>query len=496
MAINYIPNDPLVVGDAPMRVHTPRPDRPAGRAGFHYYDTSPAARYPAGTAEFLFWQCSEAALAAMEVWDELDGPPRRWATRKYLDLLQDAGTELNAYYDRRSLSFFKWTTGSKTTYSGASVDVVAHETGHALLDIIRPDLWDSYFTETNAFHEAFADCIAILTALHDRKSREAMLSVSPDLWSEHFLEATAEDLSDGVRREYGPQHPASAPRHAYNWFSWQLPSTLPTVAPPATLSSEIHSFGQVFSGCFYDVIGLMFALQSQKNQQSLWNVARTAAKLLIAAARSAPEVPRFFQAVGRAMILADEDQNGGANHWAIRAAFNYHDIYLGSSAMLAPTAALPGPTPRFSAAPKSILSATTRKDVLRRIGAVPRAASRVQTVRIGRQRVAQVVHQRDVSLSPIDSRLRGVVAEAAEPVLVGRSGRSAAILGALPEAEQTRDEVTSFVRALVDHDCIEFKRRRGTAAAGRAGRVQKPTHRIKAVRGKRVLTRVRMADRW
>ena len=67
-------------------------------------------------------------------------------------------------------------TGTKSTWSGASTDVVAHESGHALLDQSRPDLWDSSYPETNAFHEAFGDCMALLTAFADPATRTAVFS--------------------------------------------------------------------------------------------------------------------------------------------------------------------------------------------------------------------------------------------------------------------------------------------------------------------------------
>src|SRR5688572_32815892 len=90
------------------------------------------------------------------MWEDLAGPLSGWAgvaSKKKLQLLALAGNEINAYYDRRSLSFFAAAVGGRTFYSGASTDVVAHETGHAILDAIRPDLWDSMFFETAAVHE-------------------------------------------------------------------------------------------------------------------------------------------------------------------------------------------------------------------------------------------------------------------------------------------------------------------------------------------------------
>lgn len=67
-----------------------------------------------------------------------------------LDLHQDKGVDFNAYYNRRSLSFFHGGPPEDRFFSGASTDVVAHEAGYAFLDAIRPDLWNSSLFEINA----------------------------------------------------------------------------------------------------------------------------------------------------------------------------------------------------------------------------------------------------------------------------------------------------------------------------------------------------------
>jgi hypothetical protein len=495
MAINFIPNDPLALDDVSMSNKNPRPDRPANRAGFTFQGEAPEARYQPGTPEFLFWQCREGALAAVETWERLDEDLARWAVnRRRLRLRQDAGEDLNAYYDRRSLSFFHWTTGAKTTQSGASTDVVAHEAGHALLDAIRPDLWDSFYLETGAFHEAFGDCVAILTALAHRRSRERLIEISPSLWSEHFLEATAEDLSDGVRREIGASHPAAEPRHAFNFYNWSLPSTLPTSGGPRVLTSEIHSFGRVFSGCLYDLLGLLWNRQPSWDQSALREAADIAGRLLIAGTRVAPESPRFFQSVGRAMVLADEQLFGGAHRQDIHDAFAYHSVALGTSAMLAPTAALAGPQLRV-AARAAKLSAATRRDLMQRIRAPKHPKIEVHAKAIAGQRVTEVVHRRAVSLSGVDPSLRGVVAVAAESMLVGRSAASAAVLGPLPQAAVTQDEVKGFVQMLLDNGLIDLGKKKVSALAAARASAGKPTHAVRKVRGKKVLTRVRFACR-
>ncbi len=493
MAINFIPNDPMAASPAPtMRVETERLEPPDGRAGFNYFNRAPVGLYNPGSPEFLFWQCRQAALMALEVCELFTGPMTQWQSRQKLDLLQDAGIDLNAYYDRASLSFFHKTTNEKTTFSGASTDVVAHEAGHALLDAIRPDLWNSSFTEVGAFHEAFGDCIAILTALSDRGSRQAVLDT---IDNPNFKETTAEDLSDGVRQAIGPNHPAATPRRALNTFQWQLPSTLPPGGRDVgeILTSEIHSFGRIFSGCFYDTIRNIFNSLPNRSEANLWIAAQTAARLLIASIRQVRETQRFFQEIGRGMVLVDRNQNGGVNQQAIAQAFANHGIALGSSALTAPTASLAGPAPQLTT-PERILAEETKRDLLKHIGAPEDAEIRLRTVNLFGTPTAEAVYYLEVPLGEIDRRLENVVAVAAESTYVGSSGARSAIISTLPEPNTTEDEVRSFVESLIANDDIEFQQP-ASAVAATQPMTSQPTHRIVEQDGKQVLTRIRFACR-
>ena len=311
-------------------------------------------------------------------------------------------------------------------------------------------------------------------------------------------------MSDAVRRAIGANHPAAAPRRALNDFKWQLPTTLPTNGPPDVLISEIHSFGRVFSGCFYDVIRNIFNSYAVKDEATLLTAAQTAGKILTKGASTAPQTPRFFQAVGRAMSAADQSLNSGANREAVRAAFARHNIALGTNAMLAPRAALAGSAPKMSAAKGAVLSATTRTDLRQRIGADPKSRLTVSALSIGGEQFAEAVHHREVSLTGLSERLKGVVAISAEPVLVGGVGGRAAIMSALPESFTTTDEVHSFVQSLLKNDQIAFEEKRKTTGsrAGFAASTKKSapkslphTHVVRARGGKKVLERVRFVCR-
>jgi hypothetical protein len=497
--INFIPNDPLVVDKLPVRQVAPLPARPAGRAGITLGGAAAAAVYPLDDARFVGWQARQAAILAVEAWEAvLDEPITSWAKESAnphsLPVLPDQGEDMNAYYDRKGVSFFHQFRDGATEYSGASTDVVSHEVGHAILDAIRPDLWGLNFLEAGGFHEAFGDVTALITALSDRETRKTLLKISPDLGTANFVEATAEDLSDTVRRVLGAGHPAAKPRQALNTFKWQLPETMPSSGGPDDMIGEVHSIARIITGCFYDLLRLMFAKSGSSTQDQLWSTTRAVGKLFHQAAKDAPALPRFFRSVGRSMVLADQTLNSGATRDLINQAFSQHGLALGAQSFLAPEIALAGKPPVIDL-PRGVakIGPSTLRDLRERVGASARAMADVDLTQLGDTSVASVAIRQDVPLDSVDKRLRGVIAPAHSVALVGESGKSAALLFA-PRPGVPTEEVLRFVQSLVSHDQVAFdsqpKRRSAVAARPQAGG---PTHAIRSRGNKKELYRIRFA---
>jgi hypothetical protein len=91
-----------------------------------------------------------------------------------------AGRWANAFYQRatHSLQFFFFPNPddpSDTVYTALSRDIVAHETGHAILDGIASHLYDALTPQGLAIHEAVADLTAALMALRSDKLKRAIL---------------------------------------------------------------------------------------------------------------------------------------------------------------------------------------------------------------------------------------------------------------------------------------------------------------------------------
>ncbi len=192
----------------------------------------PAKRYRPGTREFRYWAAAEALRRGADFWGALLPRSTRWQPGRTLRVTLDAGIDLNAYYDRRGLSFFHDTVGRTTVYSGESPDVVCHELGHAVLDALRPELWDAMSVEVAAFHESFGDLSALLAGLQLPSLRRAVLSeTGARIGRSSRLSRLAEQLGWALRQILPGSAEPDCLRNAVNPFFYRAPETLPPSGP-------------------------------------------------------------------------------------------------------------------------------------------------------------------------------------------------------------------------------------------------------------------------
>ncbi len=95
-----------------------------------------------------------------------------------LKVAPHAFAEANAFYSRRSQALlFGYFAGAKgeTVFTCLSHGVVAHETTHALLDGLRERYRDRSSPDQAAFHEGFADVVALLSILSLPELVEALI---------------------------------------------------------------------------------------------------------------------------------------------------------------------------------------------------------------------------------------------------------------------------------------------------------------------------------
>ena len=112
--------------------------------------------------------------------------------------------ETNAYYSgaQQALIFGDFIPAGERTriYSCRSLDVVAHETGHAILDGLKPG-WKSLTQppQTGALHEAFGDLTAMFLVLSQMDLVEALVAeTKADLYQPNFMSILCEQFGSGL----------------------------------------------------------------------------------------------------------------------------------------------------------------------------------------------------------------------------------------------------------------------------------------------------------
>ena len=144
------------------------------------YDVSPGS---VESPDFLRCNAFATVLKTMEMFEEDDTLGRRlhWGfDGPQLLVVPVAGEWANAFYEResRSLQFFFFRSPSepdRRIYTSLSHDIVSHETGHAILDGIAPDLYHAYTPQALALHEGVADLVALLMAFRNDTLRKTVL---------------------------------------------------------------------------------------------------------------------------------------------------------------------------------------------------------------------------------------------------------------------------------------------------------------------------------
>jgi hypothetical protein len=159
------------------------------------------------------------AMSVLGIFQSALGRPTPWgfdSPAHQLKIAPHAFAEANAYYSRESESLsFGYFPGrrTRTVFTCLSHDIVAHETAHALLDGLRRYFLRPSHVDQVAFHEAFADIVALLSVLQSMELVEmglAGLSDGGRLIRSRDLEPTSlrSSLLFGLAKEFGREDSA------------------------------------------------------------------------------------------------------------------------------------------------------------------------------------------------------------------------------------------------------------------------------------------------
>lgn len=243
-------------------------------------------------------------------------PVVNWATARTLFIQPRAGRQLNAFYDRQAIRLFYGNDPrlNKVVYTSHSTDVFNHELGHAILDAIRPDLFNTQAAEIWAFHEAFGDIHAIINAFQHEFSLEALMNeTGKNLRNPSFITNIGEELGTAIYNSTAGRmgHLPNTLRSLLNQFTYVVPETLPMKGMDNQLTANPHSFSRVFSGAWYDILVEMFEhyKQSMPPIDALKAARDRLALYTYGALPIAPATIRFFDAMAKAMLVMDKSFN-------------------------------------------------------------------------------------------------------------------------------------------------------------------------------------------
>jgi len=225
--------------------------------------------------------------------------PWQWNSTSNADLLTVAPHGLpdtmNAFYSRsaRGLRFGDFIRPGSSPpvrlFTCRSFDIVSHETGHAILDGLKPGWIMSGSTpQSGALHESFGDLTAIFLALSQFDQVEAVIAQTRShLHDKTFLSDLAEEFGLALGRPNGL-------RNADNDLKL------------SQVSTEVHALSQVFTGGIYDVLADIFAFERKPAKTddavALYAVGQYLCGLLLRAIIAAPNNNATFADVVNEML--------------------------------------------------------------------------------------------------------------------------------------------------------------------------------------------------
>lgn len=295
-------------------------------------DTRPKAR-PDAAGNFLLEAGGDGisqvnahigTTRTLDMWEGYRGSQIRWAFGgSALEVVPHKREGMNAYYSRWEAStnyFFQHSPQLNTVVKTAnSTDVVAHETGHAILDGMKPGFLSASDRETSSFHEAFGDCTAMLASLQDPLQNQRIIDqTGGNLRQPNTLAHLAEEFGKAVKlANSDPKDDNNAwLRNALNSFTYAPPESLGDGrGDDDTLGGQIHSFSRLFSGAFYDCLEATYRQGVEQDNlppaQSLKVAADTLGPLFARAVDRLPANRGRFKDVALGLIQADKERNGG-----------------------------------------------------------------------------------------------------------------------------------------------------------------------------------------
>jgi hypothetical protein len=240
------------------------------------------------------------------------GRPVPWGFEgNRLLVIPHAGYGENAFYDpgSKSLRFYYFGTPGKTVYTCLSHDIIAHETGHAVLDGIRPYYNESGSLQTAAFHEFVADLTAVISSLRNNDVRHIIEKATEgDLSKDEYAAHIAQEFGHHV---LGRKYLRSA-NNKVKMEDAGLHRTARNELKMKELTSRVspHYCSQILTGAMFDImrgtVGIHMEAKRKNPRQALWYAVERFIRVALQALDYCPPVDIQFSDYVHAVLRRDQ----------------------------------------------------------------------------------------------------------------------------------------------------------------------------------------------
>ena len=271
-------------------------------------DLADPRRYEDDTfVQLHVFACAHATLSFFE---QLLGQHIRWAFRgEQLMIVPWGGTGRNAYYERdsESITFLSYTPEKgRQILLALSRDIVAHETAHAIVDAVAPELNDATDPDSLTIHEAYGDIAALMQTLLD----EAMLFSAyalfdGDVDAFEALGRLGEEFGTDLRRGEG----AAALRSASSDTTFKAADAQRSVVD----RWDPHEASAVVVGALFAVLRERAAASQRGFERAVLNTARELARIVVPALHRLPAGEVSLCDFARALDSAASETSVGSS---------------------------------------------------------------------------------------------------------------------------------------------------------------------------------------
>jgi hypothetical protein len=214
-----------------------------------------------------------------------------------LKIICHAGEMPNATYVRgkKCLKFYYITDEASgvRTFLCRSLDIVAHEAGHAVLDALKPTLYAVKDGQAGALHEAFGDLTALFAILDQLDMCEDIVAETKcDLRQARYLSAIGEQFGEAMK---GNQAAAPEPDAEHGDTIGMRNMNNRIVG--SECQNEVHALADIFTGYIFDILIAIFEWErdpvNMSDAETLHRVGRIVRRMVLLALATTNATPDF-----------------------------------------------------------------------------------------------------------------------------------------------------------------------------------------------------------